>query len=263
MAHAESIGLAYLSKLRLTRNVKRLIERTFSHSAWTDAGQGWEGVDERLQLTGWTKSRRVVVLRRPLRGDNVLNVIDESRQLGLTFVDAEFPMKSYEYAVLVTSLEDEILSIAQHYRDRADSENNFDELKNQWGWGGFTTQDIKRCKISARMVALVYNWWSLFTRLANPDKHHEAITSRPLLLYAVAKQTRHGGQTTVTITSTHAKSAYIQAILEKLAAFLRSLKETAEQLTPIKRWHAILSYAFRKFLGSLPPTKAILAQSTA
>jgi hypothetical protein len=27
------------------------------------------------------------------------------------------------------------------YRDRGDCENAFDELKNQWGWGGFTTHE--------------------------------------------------------------------------------------------------------------------------
>ena len=32
-----------------------------------------------------------------------------------------------------------MLSLGQLYRDRADAENTFDELKNQWGWGGFTT----------------------------------------------------------------------------------------------------------------------------
>ena len=53
----------------------------------------------------------------------------------------------YEYVVLVTSLTDEVLTVAQHYRDRGDAENNFDELKNQWGWAGFTTQDRKRCQI--------------------------------------------------------------------------------------------------------------------
>ena len=42
----------------------------------------------------------------------------------------------YEYAVLVTNTEYEILSLGQLYRDRADAENAFDELKNQWGWGG-------------------------------------------------------------------------------------------------------------------------------
>jgi hypothetical protein len=62
-------------------------------------------------------------------------------------------------------------------------------------WGGFTTRDLTRCRLMARMVALVYNWWTLFVRLAQPHKHFEAITSRPLLLHGVATQTRHAGQT--------------------------------------------------------------------
>jgi len=33
-------------------------------------------------------------------------------------------------------------AFAQLYRDRADCENSFDELKNQWGWGRFTTQRL-------------------------------------------------------------------------------------------------------------------------
>jgi len=57
-------------------------------------------------------------------------------------------------------------------------ENNFDELKNQWGWGGFVTKDLLRCQIAARSIALIYNWWSLFVRLADPSKrresHHQA-----------------------------------------------------------------------------------------
>ena len=78
-----------------------------------------------------------------------------------------------------------MVSIVQHYRDRADCENNFDEIKNQWGWGGFVTQKLKPCRLIARMIALIYNWWSLFVRLAEPDKHYEAIVSRPLLLHGV------------------------------------------------------------------------------
>jgi len=101
----------------------------------------------------------------------------------------------YEFAVLVTSLKDDIDIIAQHYRDRADSENVFDELKNQWGWQGFTTHDLKRSQIMARIIALIYNWWTLFVRLINPKKHTEALTSRPLLLHAVGKQTSHSNQT--------------------------------------------------------------------
>lgn len=70
------------------------------------------------------------------------------------------------------------------HRDRADAENGFDELKNQWGWAGFTTRDLKRCRHMARLIAPIY-WWSLFVRLADPDRHREAITSRALLLHGI------------------------------------------------------------------------------
>jgi len=41
-------------------------------SAWWDAGQGWDGKESELQLTGWTNKRRVVVLRRRLQRDVVI-----------------------------------------------------------------------------------------------------------------------------------------------------------------------------------------------
>ena len=75
----------------------------------------------------------------------------------MSFIETQGEVAKYEYMVLVTSLSDEVSSIAQHYWDRADSENIFAELKNQWGWGGYTTKDLKRYRMISRMVALVYN----------------------------------------------------------------------------------------------------------
>ena len=127
-------------------------------------------------------------------------------------------------------------------------------------WGGFTTHDLKRCRLMASMVALVYNWWNLFVRLATPHKHHEAITSRPLLLYGVATKTQHGGQTTLTITSQHAQQDKIQLVLTRLAAFLNSLKSTAEQLTDTECLTLILRRAFAQFLrGRVYPATLLVA----
>src|SRR5262249_36750292 len=78
------------------------------------------------------------------------------------------------------------------------------------GVGRLTTHDLARCRLAARMVALVYNWWNIFVRLANPDKHLEAITSRPLLLAGIAERTRHGRQTTLRIASTHGRARWAQ-----------------------------------------------------
>jgi vacuolar-type H+-ATPase catalytic subunit A/Vma1 len=97
-------------------------------------------------------------------------------------------------------------------------------------------------------VALAYNWWSLFARLADPEHHREAITSRPLLMSAIARRTQHAGQVTLTISSTHgmrdkARRAYI-----RIAAFLARLRDNAEQLDPLGKWYRILSEALRHFL---------------
>jgi DDE family transposase len=148
----------------------------------------------------------------------------------------------------VTSLDNEILTLGQLYRDRADCENTFDELKNQWGWGGFTTHDLKRCRLLAGMVALIYNWWSLFVRLADPEHHREAITSRPLLLSAIARRTQHAGQVTLTIGSPHGMRDKARRAYVRIAGFLADLRKTAEQLDRLERWYRILSEALRYFL---------------
>ena len=163
----------------------------------------------------------------------------------------------------LTSLKDKVRTIAQHYRDRGDSENNFDELKNQWGWAGFTTHDRKRCQVMARITALIYNWWTIFMRLGIPEKHAEAITSRPLALHGIARRTRHSNQTTVEVTSTHSKALVIAAALTKVSAFLKRIKETAEQLTKASRWRLILSAAFQHFLrGKVLGSTQRLAEAT-
>lgn len=96
----------------------------------------------------------------------------------------------------------------------------------------------------ARMVALIYNWWTLFVRLAQPHKPFAAISSRPLLFPGVATQTHHAGQTRLTITSLHAKQSAIQAVLTNLTGFLSTLKVTAEHWTDAEHLQAILTLAF-------------------
>jgi hypothetical protein len=258
LCEAEARDQPCLARPRLTKNVRGLVKKPFCSDRWEDAGQGGEGLEDTLTLSGWSRTRRVVVPRRKLTGEMLLAGKDEKQGL-LALIEGDVPGARYQYAVPVTSTGHEILTLAQLYRDRADAENNFDELKNQWGWGGFTTQDLARCRLMARMVALVLDWWTLFVRLAQPRKHFEAISSRPLLLHGVATQTQHAGQKRLTITSVHARHAVIQAVLTSLAGFPSSLKSTAEQLTDARRPRAILARAFAKFMlaTAAPPAPLI------
>jgi len=85
-------------------------------------------------------------------------------------------------------------------------------------------------------------------RLADPDHHREAITSRPLLLQAIGRQTNHAGRATVTISSSHGDRDRARRALTRIAAFFATLRETAEQLTDLDRWYRILSHALVKYL---------------
>jgi hypothetical protein len=186
----------------------------------------------------------------------VLDKKAASGQIEFNFATVKGDVEAYEYAALVTNSTDEIVTIAAHYRDRADSENNFDELKNQWGWCGSTTQDLHRCRLMARIIALIYNWWLIFVRLIEPNKHLEAKTSRPLMLHAVGKVIEHAGQTTMQVSSSHAKCKKIQAALASTSAFFKTLRSSAEQLDIAERMRRVLRRAFRRFfdaMGHHPP----------
>jgi len=259
MSPLEERQQGYLFKLKLTKNVKRHIERLFYQSDWMDAGQGWEGKDGELKLSGWDISRRVVVLRRPLRGEMLITRENETGQQLLGFIETDRKtgkqLTGYEYAVLVTNLDYEILSLGQLYRDRADAENAFDELKNQWGWGGYTTHDLHRCQLAARSVALIYNWWSLFVRLADPNARREAITSRPWLISSVGRRTEHAGQTTITLTGLHAHFDKAREVLLRISGWLQiwAKEAAAEQLDSITVWERVCNHIKQTIAGIGPP----------
>ena len=250
MAEMEEIGQRYLFKLKQTPGVKRLIERLWRRGDWQGVGQGFDAVEGELRLAGWTAARRVVVLRQPVKCSLVAQTSRKSRQPELQFLDPSETTKVWEYAVLVTNADYSLEAMGQLYRDRADCENGFDELKNQWGWGGYTTQDLERCNLSARAVALVYNWWSWYVRLAHPKARLEAITSRPLLLAGVARLTQHAGQSRLLLTLSHAAVDQIKAMIASIRKGLDHVRATAPQLPKAARWPALVRYIVDKIIAA-------------
>lgn len=68
MAEMESLDQAYLFKLRQSAGVKRLIERQWGRDDWSNVGQGFYAVEAELKLSGWSCARRVIVMRRAVKG---------------------------------------------------------------------------------------------------------------------------------------------------------------------------------------------------
>ena len=106
---------------------------------------------------------------------------------------------------------------------KGSSENIFDEMKNQWGWSGFTAHSLKQTALFAGMAVIAANLWNVFTRLGDDGTHHEAVTSRPLLQSCIARLSRHARQGIVTIytaTSERARETYraISAFLSRISS---------------------------------------------
>ena len=173
---------------------------------------------------GWRGERRVIILRRLHQKQKKTNLLGIQQSI---FVADLCPEDGFEYAVLVTSLQYPIPTIAQFYRDRADSENTFADLKNDWAWGGFTTQNQERNQLMARIIALIYTWWNIYIRQLSPLQHREGHVSRPALLHGVAKKITHAGKTTLRITSIHAQAQHIMTALNNISI---AIKQTATQL---------------------------------
>ena len=90
--------------------------------------------------------------------------------------------------------------ILQYYRERADTENVFDELKNQWGFSGFCAKSRGTTELAARLLLLVYNLWVLFVRFIVPQKHTEAKRGRRWFLLIAARLVQSGPQKEVQVS---------------------------------------------------------------
>jgi hypothetical protein len=151
----------------------------------------------------------------------------------------------YEYAVPLTSWEqNDVGVLAQANRDRADAENMFDKLKNHWGWTGYTTKDLKRSELMARLVGLTYNSWGICTRMATGRRHKEAITTRPSLREGSVQQTEQARTVKLKMTSMHGKAKTIAQYLSKISKYSRRLMDHSEQLEPAERWPLMLRQIF-------------------
>jgi hypothetical protein len=249
MQELELIGVAYLFKLKQTKGVKELVSFCELQCEWERGLGNWQYCESNLQLSGWTQSRRVVIYRRAHRRKRSASktlaalpgTIEQSELLPLEILEGD--TLSYEYAIYVTSLTESADKIRALYNPRGDNENCYDELKNQWGWGGFTLRDIARSELMARFIALIYNWWSIFTKLVDDQIAREAITSRPMLLMHTAKVSTHQSIQTLVVFCAHAQAERIKETLNIAAERLSQWASlTTEQLKKRSIWKRIIDH---------------------
>ncbi|MGB0717875.1 MAG: transposase [Alphaproteobacteria bacterium] len=250
MLELERLGVIYLFKIKQTAKVKELIGMCELQAQWESSPGNWQYCESQLQLTGWDCARRVVVYRRvhvskqkALKEPKTLTAgtCEQGELLDLEVL--EDGGVSYEYAIYVTNSEKPASEVRPMYNPRGDNENCYDEMKNQWGWGGFTLADLPRSELMAQLIALIYNWWSIYIKLVDPLVAREAITSRPMYLMHPAKAHTHQSKRKLVIFCAHSQAGDIRRNLNLAAQRLKLWASlTAEQLKLASVWKRIIAH---------------------
>jgi hypothetical protein len=221
----------YLFKLSLTTNVRRAIANV-PWPMWEDAPTlGCQQIAETtVRLHGWSRERRVVIVR-------TLKPVNPTPQ------DEFWDTPEDDVAVNVTNLEKDEAKpeqIALLYAKRTDTENVFDELKNQWGFRGYCSRRAVLTELAARLVLLTYNLWSLFTRPMGltPGHHSEAVKSRRDFLFLAAQVVESGQQRVVKLAVKAEWWETLKARYERLRTGLAATAPQLEAAGQTLRWLA-------------------------
>lgn len=101
----------------------------------------------------------------------------------------------------------------------------------------------------ANLVALSSNWWNLYVRFYDEERHREAVTSRPALMHGVARQVQSGGQRKVKVSLQHEYGEAITRAVREVSSQFPPMMGSAEQWTIEQRWALLLTRLLRRWLG--------------
>jgi hypothetical protein len=153
----ESKGIPYVVPVRLLSTIRRQISGI---KDWVELDSVNSVAEFMYQAHGWSKARRVVVVRHRRR--------NQQRQGRLLL---EVPC--YTFSIYVTNLTLPPAQVSALYQGRADSENRIKELLNDFAISGFVTQKFWATEAAFRMACFGYNLMSLFRQalLGAASKH--------------------------------------------------------------------------------------------
>ena len=152
----ESKNVSYIVVARVLGTIKRKLA---SLQDWVELDVGRAVTECMYQAEGWSKERRVVVVRHRTR--------DQHPEAMLL----EVPV--YTYAVYITNLTLPPEQVRALYQGRADSENRIKELLHDFGISGFVSQKFWATETAFRLACWGYNLIALFRQalLGTVSKH--------------------------------------------------------------------------------------------
>ena len=182
----EQRELRYIVVARLTRWLKREAARL---TTWRALDANYSTSEFHLQLFGWDRPRRFVVIREQLRA--------ERASLGRKLLD----VPGYTFRLFVTNLSAPPEEIWRDYNRRADMENRIAELKHDLAADDFCLQEFFATEAAFRSILLLFNLLGEFQRASRLTPYRRPATLRAQVFLCGALLGRAGRRLVLHLSS--------------------------------------------------------------
>jgi Transposase DDE domain group 1 len=159
----EQRRLSYIVVARLTRWLKREAARV---TEWRALDPHYAAGEFSLELLGWDRPRRFVVIREQLRA--------ERPSLGKKLLD----VPGYTFRLFVTNLALPPEQIWRDYNRRADMENRIAELKHDLAADDFCLREFFATEAAFRSILMLFNLLGEFQRATGLTPYRRPATLR-------------------------------------------------------------------------------------
>ena len=150
----EARALPYVVVARLTSTLKR---KCAGIKEWTVIDEHLAAGEFPLQLFGWSKARRLVVVRERLR--------ESKAAVGRKLID----VPGYTFRIWVTNRSEDALTLWRDYNGRACVEQRIEELKHDLAADGFCLQPFFATEAAFLAVVFTFNLLSLYQHQTTPE----------------------------------------------------------------------------------------------
>jgi hypothetical protein len=163
LKYLEEIGLSYIVVARLTRWLKQEAARV---KEWRALDAVYAVGEFRLQLLGWDRARRFVVVREQLQ--------ERKHSLGRKLFD----VPGYTFRIFVTNRPDPAEEIWRDYNQRACVEHRIEELKSDLAADDFCLREFYATETAFLSILLLFNLLGEFQRASGMTGYRQPASLR-------------------------------------------------------------------------------------
>ena len=183
--------------------------------------KNWWKLDDGLQIAEtvyqsdmWEKPRRLIVVRQQIQKRPKAT----GKQLKLFKEEGIY--QNYRYSCYITNLDFSPQMVWNMYKGRADCENRIKELKADFGFDNFNTQNFAATEAALNFIVVAYNIMSLFKQaVLQSDKLHQLKTLRYKIFAIGGYITRSGNQRLLNLSLSMKRRKWIEGIWNETQNF--------------------------------------------